>query len=66
MEFNVKKAREALLEQRVSKVTTEVVDGKPTDSVTAALWDGVLNIRVPKAGPPRDTSRRINFSQHLD
>ena len=37
-----------------------------TDKITAGFKDGVLTIRVPKAGPPPETSRRINITQHPD
>lgn len=34
-----------------------------TDGITAAFKDGVLNIRVPKAGATPEESRRINITQ---
>jgi HSP20 family protein len=36
------------------------------DKITAGFKDGVLTVRVPKAGPPPESSRRINITQHPD
>lgn len=36
------------------------------DKITAGFKDGVLTIRVPKAGAAPETSRRINITQHAD
>lgn len=37
-----------------------------TDGITASFKDGILTIRVPKAGATREASRRITISQHPD
>jgi HSP20 family protein len=36
------------------------------DKIVADFKNGVLTIRVPKAGPPPEKSRRINITQHPD
>ena len=36
------------------------------DGITATFKDGVLTIRVPKAGATAEKSRRINITQHPD
>lgn len=37
-----------------------------TEKITAAFKDGVLTVRVPKAGAPPESSRRIEITQHAD
>jgi len=34
------------------------------DKITASFKDGILAIKVPKSGAERETSRRINITQH--